>query len=618
MSSQEPGKEEEKKVEEGAPAQTETKDAETGATEEKGKKGKEKKEKKKKLSKKEIARRKKEQAEQERIEAEAKARELQKQKEIEMEAQKRKEQQARLDDEKRDIEQFRKDRIEKIKLIVEERERKEDWDVFSSCDHSIDVRSEADVNTFIEQWSEINETDLSELTDHIKQSEIITNKLIAKSEMMQLTNELSKMERCNKQIKRMRELIVKKIDSITAHIMAFSDKLKESEIYTGTDEILYGMWVNVTKNPRTKLVEPCNGVSIEIANSIAMYNLAIRAIRFNEDIFDDKYLFIDKLFQCDFLQLQAPAKKIGTMTIRQPPHSSSLQKIVYPLKGSNKPCPPLVVRMQLDESSLNEYCNDATIVMINKDGDKDEQVVSDCSIQDSTVKFTTAKIGTFGLAVPRYKHFPFQFWEISGLSPTSVEIYLQTTILELALVINGDGLVSMESPFKFENLTPIAAMKFLESRGVNLTAPAQIEGIKPKDPKVEKVLNYGIADCAVGFDVRSSKHNSSIDNDRALLLVRQKTNYDEETTDEKDEQNIKESHAILVKEDHVTEDKNQEFEDTYVDVKDKQGDIHQHLLPMFFDFADDKVKENVRNAPPLIFNAVLFFMERFRLFSMTN
>ena len=349
-----------------------------------------------------------------------------------------------------------------------------------------------------------------------------------------------------------------------------------------------------------------------------MYNLAIRVVRYPKHPFNDQYLFIDRLMQCEFIQLQAPAKKIGTMIIRQPPHSSTLQKLVYPLRGANKPCPPLTFRMKLNESTLNEYCQDATVVLIK--GDEVEQsTISRVQIEDNTVVFTTVHIGTFGLAVPRYKHFPFQFWEISGQSPTTVEIYLQTAVLELALIINGDGLVSMESPFQFTNLTPIAAMNFLLERGINLIAPHEIEGIVPKDENVEEVLHLGIADCAVGFDIRCSKYNSSLSSDRSMLLVREKANYDEESSEEKDEQNIKESHAILVKAFHVVEVENTELGDTVSQSSiNKEVKIHQHLLPMFFDNASESVQKIVREAPPHIFNSVLYFMKKMRLFSMTQ
>ena len=226
----------------------------------KGKKGD--KPKKKRMSKKELARIKREKAEQERLEQERIALEKQMQREKEEESRKRQEQQQRLQEEMEDITTFRQSRVEKIKAICAQKEEKEDWEIFASCDHSIDVRSEADVNTFIEQWSEVNETSITELFDHIKQSDIITNKLKSKSENHHLSGNTQAMERCDRQIEAIRNLIIQKIENITANILAFYDKLKDPQITSETGDLLYGMWVNINKNPRTKSVEPCPGVTI--------------------------------------------------------------------------------------------------------------------------------------------------------------------------------------------------------------------------------------------------------------------------------------------------------------------------------------------------------------------
>lgn len=609
----------EKKEETEAPPAEPPAEGEPPATSKSSKKSE--KPKKKKLSKKELARLKREKAEQERLEQEKLEAAKKAQQEKEEESRKRAEQQQRLEEEKEYIKNFRLQKEEKIQKIVANFEKTEDWELFSQCSHAIDVRSEADVNTFISQLSEVNETDINQLFEHIHLAKVIENQLRERSEKAQLANRVPLYTRCNRQIDTLQQLINQKIENITVNHLAFSDKFSgakgDVQINGGSDDITYGMWVNLSKNPRIKDVTVCQGVTVEIPKPVAMASVAIRGIHNKEKPFDEKYLFIDRLLHCDFLQLPAPPKHIGTITIRQPPHSSSLVKIAYPLKNANAPQPPLNFRMALDEASLSEYCQDATIVMI-KDGKPDASPITKCSIEDNDVLFSSNLIGTFGLAVPRYRHFPFQFWEISGQSPTSVEIYIQTPVLQLALVINGDGLVSMESPFKFENLTPVAAMNFLLERGINLEAPEAIEGIEPKNANVEEVLHTGIADVAVGFAIRCSKFNSEIQSDRAMLLFREKTNYEEEPNEDDDEKNIKESHVIIVKADHIAEVENMELGDTVSQKAVKEAKIHQLLLPMFFDNASEDVQKTVREAPPFLYNALLFFMNKLRLFSMTQ
>ena len=139
--------------------QPDTQDAAVPSEVKTGKKGKkEKKPKPKKLSKKERLRLKKEKEEKERLEKERREAELRDQREREYEQKKREEQQQRLIEEDANIKNLRKQRAEEGRKIRAAKAQEDDWEIFKQCNHFVDVRSQSDVNTFITQWKEINET----------------------------------------------------------------------------------------------------------------------------------------------------------------------------------------------------------------------------------------------------------------------------------------------------------------------------------------------------------------------------------------------------------------------------------------------------------------------------
>jgi hypothetical protein len=201
----------------------------------------------------------------------------------------------------------------------------------------------------------------------------------------------------------------------------------------------------------------------------------------------------------------------------------------------------------------------------------------------------------------------------------------------MVLCIHDDGNCSMESPLQFTGLTPVKTVRYLADRGLNIIAPNTIDGISPKTPDLEDVLAQGIADIAIGFVVAWSKWNAVLPADRAMLVMREKLNYDapepedgaedeEEETGEAEKKPKRNTlmKAILVKANHIVQVPNTEDEEE-CSVKPKEGSqIHQHILPMFLDGASPEVKTRVRNSSSFMCDSTLYFMRLLRLFSMTK
>jgi cancer susceptibility candidate protein 1 len=321
------------------------------------------------------------------------------------------------------------------------------------------------------------------------------------------------------------------------------------------------------------------------------------------------------------------------MTLRQPATNTQLVKLSYPLKNISQAQPPLAIRFSLDPDILTEFTRSAAVVMITEKGVTDQHIQkSGLDEETCEMTFTTMGVGTFGLALPRYMHFPFEYWELTVTSPVTIEIYVKTAVTELAIYVNSDGLCSMESPLRFTNLNPCAAVKYMTERGLNLAAPNSIPDVAPKQADLEDVLAVGIADIAIGFVITWSKWNAMLPADRAMLVMRERQTFEEqklegetdEEEDGEDGEGLKKAvakpimKAILVKANHIVEVPNTEDEEECIVKPIEHGQIHQHILPMFLDAASPEVKQRVQSSPAALCDAILYFMRLLRLFSMTK
>lgn len=624
--------------------------------------------KKKKMSKKEAARLKREKAEQERLEQERREAEIRDQKEREYEQKKREEQQQRLAEEDAAINSLREQRNEEGRRIQSEKYQTEDWQIFTKCSHSVDARSTPDVNSFLTQWEETKDTDLKVLFGEIQQSNDIINSLTAMMQKAEVSQDQPQFDRCKDLIQRVRDLVQKKLEEITVHHLIFSDKFASGKneilVTANAGGITFGMWVNLSKNPRNKeMTFP--GIKIEFPKAVAMASIAIRFLTFSEKPYNEEYLFLDKMVRCEFIQLPTPPKRIGTMTLRQSPQNNTLARVYYPFKNISTAQPPLNFTVSVENFAFLQTDSGITVVLLKEDGTTTTEPITKVTPdpEKGELQFSAMAIGTFALAVPRYNQFPFEYWELNSTSETTFEIYLKTAQMELSIEINSDGKCSLENPaqYAFKDLTPGSTIDFLLERGINLISPNQYEGLNPKAPDLEALLAQGIADSGTGFCIRWSKWNSMLPADRAMLLVKQRKDFtspEEESEDEDPNINNNNNNenedgeapapadnndnasqqpetaasaasnrkpprkssyrAILAKANHIVEVPNSEREEECATKPVNGGNIHLHLLPMLLEGATDQVRERVNGCPSFLCDSVLFFMKKLRLFSMSK
>ena len=85
---------------------------------------------------------------------------------------------------------------------------------------------------------------------------------------------------------KLRGLTARRLDRVSAHLLQHTDDvLDEKSVVTGQlGSFKYGLWVNVAKNPRLKMIEmPELGVVAELPKSLALASIAIRFTHLSYD-----------------------------------------------------------------------------------------------------------------------------------------------------------------------------------------------------------------------------------------------------------------------------------------------------------------------------------------------
>lgn len=138
----------------------------------------------------------------------------------------------------------------------------------------------------------------------------------------------------------LRALISKKLDAASARVLMFMDEYfanGEVKMMTKQPPFTLGVWVNLAKNPRFRLVEfPALGVTVEIPKPVALASLAVRV---QQRAYDERYgcctnafMALGGVLQLDLLALPGEARMGNHWTVRQVgPLARCISSIPYPM-----------------------------------------------------------------------------------------------------------------------------------------------------------------------------------------------------------------------------------------------------------------------------------------------
>ncbi|KAJ3086489.1 Protein casc1 [Quaeritorhiza haematococci] len=460
-----------------------------GEAKKKGKKGKKNAEKEKELE------------EQRRLaEEEAKQAELRAKKEKEMREQKEREaleamfgkEKERLGGEKEEVAQIFQ-RIEAELTVITDRMREEnDWKSFVQCSKLPNPQVERDLNTFLqllEDEAPVTADDAS-LSNLMRMLDEIDQRHMAIA--LDRGNNVE-ADRLKGHILRLRRITLGKWDAVTVHILQHVDYFhweanENFQIATTAPNALFGLWGNLTRNPRFKMIE-FNEIemSASLPKPLALSNVAIRMLYETSPTVsmlfpseqNTKKLhmsIVGGVLFCDLVELPEVPKTVDAWTIRPVlSPDGQLKRITYPFK---KPV-----------------------------AEEEQETAADPTVWPTVVTFKIPP-GIFidkASATIMYYDEETKSWETDNIA----DVEIRTD--------------SWQVKFQTIHFKPTALVQKMSHVGLNFVGPRSLKGVEMEDfilknPTVEDIVMMGMALCAPTFVMRRSPQNQRLASSQCTVL----------------------------------------------------------------------------------------------------
>eukprot|EP00164_Ancoracysta_twista_P004532 GFYU01006116.1.p1 GENE.GFYU01006116.1~~GFYU01006116.1.p1 ORF type:complete len:635 (-),score=137.82 GFYU01006116.1:88-1965(-) len=499
-----------------------------------------------------------EKAEQERLEKERKLREEELARKRAEEAKLMIENKERLAGETADFlhEKMLKDK--KVVALEEAELKNAEWERFRECRVLPYGRQVEEVNTYITVLKDKEETSMEVNIQDCQNNEFIIQELesfwAAAIEKHDHSQAAVYIDFANQ----MREITLQKMDHVSAHLMQYADqylnKKQEVQMCAAKENVKYGLWVNVARNPRTRGIEFADmSFSMDIPKPLALAYIAIQVAQVD---FDNLTLPEDRknevslggILYVQLMGLPPPVKQCGNWILR-PVNAvaGTVNRLAYPLTaGADGPMPasqaiPIKIKYKLPQNVL-------ILDEIPKAGmwDPEEKKWSTDGVTD--VKFdresrmltlSAAHLTAFTVLQPRILDFPFQSWRIRPCGTNQAVLDIRAARFLIQFEINEAG-CRLLSPICAEldevnntTCSPVLLLKKLVSSGINLIPDEEdFEnfGATPKVSELESQVAHDIGAMVSGFSVCSSKWNQSLGENHAMFRVVETLDWEGETT----------------------------------------------------------------------------------------
>ncbi|KAJ3071030.1 Protein casc1 [Podochytrium sp. JEL0797] len=520
-----------------------------------------------------------EEEERKRLEEEARQQELRAKKERELKEKQEREafealfnqEKARLEDETRDFAHAVESRDALVKKIMGGRREETDWKKFLECSTLPDPLNEPELNTYLSLWAEEpvgNDDDpsLTALVAALPKAEKLCNDLAEAISIESDNRNMPKQLSLRVYLAAMKQLILSKWDLVTCRIMQHYDhfNVESNENFhfaANLDNYVFGVWGNLTRNPRHKTIEyPNIKLAMSLPKPISLANISIRMLYeygftnaapyFYQDT-DQHMSVIGGVLYLDLFEIPEAPKIMSHMVIRQIlSPDGKLKHIQYPFKKN--------VTEEAEESEDNEGLADVNVwpaqisfdifpdCFIHKESAKmmswdstdmcwsDENVGDvEINIESGAIKFKTTQFRPTAFLQKTYAEFPFQDWSIEPNGTSRALFRIQGSQNELKFEV-FDGKCRLISPMNaflqatMENqwFTPSLFFTRLSQVGLNFAGPQSLRGIDIdpaiiKSPQVEDLSVKGIGLCAQLFAIKRSPSNKQVTSTKMVLQVQQ-------------------------------------------------------------------------------------------------
>ncbi|KAF4041545.1 hypothetical protein GN244_ATG06218 [Phytophthora infestans] len=248
-------------------------------------------------------------------------------------------------------------------LLRAQKEAK-DWDNYLACQPRPDAQAEGDMNSFLNSWqldTATVELDLPAVTAACESATEVMEDLTFVASNASATNDDPLRAQCTRFISRLQELVVKKVDLTTAHVLQYADEyadlsstmsnnanpsrgeVKLASASPNTGWVQLGLWVNLLAkgSSRNKRVEfPELGVYVDLPKAVITQSLALRVTCWPFDAFSSlsqgggSDIALGGVFTLELLAVPSPPKRARGWIMREVPDArEQLKRLHYPLDG---------------------------------------------------------------------------------------------------------------------------------------------------------------------------------------------------------------------------------------------------------------------------------------------
>lgn len=472
---------------------------------------------------------------------------------------------ARLETERASLAEWEAAREGERRKFLRVQEASVDWTRYMLCNSLPDPTSVAEINDYLNRLKEANSkpVPLEGALDMAINNEAVVAETQDRIFAAQSSGEAELAERYEECIKNLQQVSSAVLDQASASLLQsaedYLDDHNEVHICMEREKFKFGLWVNLFKNPRMKVIDlPSLNILAEVPKSIALSSTAMRFLSIPYDEYSrrctNELVAVGNIFLAEILSLPAAPKRTNGWVMRQvTPLLNNVQRLPYPIppagattaapmeaggvpgvQGGDE-VPPIRLTLPLSKG-----------IVVLDDGPKvgwwDEggecwrtEGISDVQFDSEkfSLSFNTVCLTKLALLQSRVFLMPYKSWFLcpqGGKGGDRLLLTLNVSNFSESFqfeVSNGEvALLKPELPqaseFLRQPMAPRALLHRLQQIGLNLMPldkdSAYVETV-PKSAEVEALACNDVAMLADGFMVASSKWNNGTGETTCLYRV---------------------------------------------------------------------------------------------------
>ncbi|KAI8822900.1 uncharacterized protein EV422DRAFT_383551 [Fimicolochytrium jonesii] len=400
---------------------------------------------------------------------------------------------ARFDSEAAELATLTATRASRLEAILKSRREEAEWQAYLQCRPLPNPLNERNLVTYLDEWAVDSERDensfsLEKLYTELPGIDILCGE-IEQHLHAPADGRNARSEALGRDLIRIRELINGKWNMATMrtlqHIDQFPREANENfQFLSTTKDYVYGIWGNLTKNPRHKVIEfPSVHISASLPKPLVLANIAIRLLlesgitataTYEKQEGPTPMSVIGPVLQLDLIEMPDMPKVVDAWTIRpMVSKDGKIKRITYPFKkeateededlaekpdtapagddsqsGADGPGPavsdsslwPTTVTFQLEPGCLL-HNGVATVRWWNSKMEWwDEDGIADVEIDPASglVRFKTIHFAPTAVVQYTYAEFPYEDWSIRPIAPNSAILHIRGLLNDLEIEV-GPG-----------------------------------------------------------------------------------------------------------------------------------------------------------------------------------